>query len=213
MATQAKTESVAQRVKWAIEADFLQACNCDYGCPCEFEAPPTRGDCEGVGAWRITQGHYGEVRLDGLGFGFVARWPEAIHKGNGTACLLFDERANPAQREALLHIASGQAGGMPFEIIVTTFSKVLEPKYIPFQFHLQGKENSVRIGDVVTVDLEPIKNPVTGEPERLRIEHETGFLFKSEECVSARSWRASAGELSFSWEGKAGFISKVKYAN
>lgn len=23
------------KVKWAIDADCLQACNCDYGCPCE----------------------------------------------------------------------------------------------------------------------------------------------------------------------------------
>ena len=29
------------KVKWTMEADYLQACNCDYGCPCEFQAPPT----------------------------------------------------------------------------------------------------------------------------------------------------------------------------
>ena len=39
------------QVKWTMEADYLQACNCDYGCPCEFEAPPTQGYCEGIGAW------------------------------------------------------------------------------------------------------------------------------------------------------------------
>ena len=213
MATQTKTLGASKAVKWAIEADYLQACNCDYGCPCEFEAPPTQGYCEGVGAWRITKGNYGEVRLDGLGFGFVARWPEALHKGNGTACLLFDEQATPQQREALLKIASGQAGGLPFEIIVTTFSKVLEPRYVPFQFHIKGKNSGVKMGDVAIADFEPIKNPITGAPEGLRIEHETGFLFKSAECVSAKSWKASVGELSFSWPGKAGFIANVKYSN
>ncbi len=61
------------QVKWTMEADYLQACNCDYDCPCEFEAPPTQGYCEGIGAWRINQGSYGELSLDGLGLGVVLR--------------------------------------------------------------------------------------------------------------------------------------------
>src|SRR5260221_13735960 len=111
------------KVKWFFEADYLQACNCDYGCPCEFAAPPTRGSCEGMCAWRIGNGRYGDLSLNGLGLGFAARWPKAIHEGNGTVCLFFDEKANPQQRDALLQITSGQAGGLPFEILVTTFSK------------------------------------------------------------------------------------------
>ena len=213
MGTVPQAASTATQVKWVLEADFLQACNCDYGCPCEFEAPPTRGACEGMGAWRITKGRYGDVPLDGLAFGFVARWPEAIHKGNGTAVILVDERANPKQREALLNIATGQAGGMPFEIIVTTFSKVLEPQFVPFTFTLKGNDSRLAIGAAVTAAFESIKNPVTGEPEKLRIEHETGFLFKSAECVSAKSWRSTVPGLAFGWDGKAGFISKIKYSN
>ena len=109
--------------KWSFEADYLQACNCDYGCPCEFSAPPTLGYCEGVGAWRINRGRYGDVPLDGLGLAFAARWPKALHEGNGTLCLFFDERASPAQRDALFQIASGKAGGLPFEIIAATISR------------------------------------------------------------------------------------------
>ena len=60
-----------QQVKWTMEADYLRACNCDYGCPCEFDAPPTQGFCEGVGAWRINRGRYGDVALDGLGQSFA----------------------------------------------------------------------------------------------------------------------------------------------
>ena len=213
MATQLKAEPAKTKVKWTIEADFLQACNCDYGCPCEFEAPPTNGYCEGIGAWRINKGNYGTVKLDGLGLGFAARWPEAIHKGNGTGCIFVDEKATPEQREALFTIASGQAGGMPFEIIAQTFSKVLDTQYVPFTFNVEGRNSSASLGKAVTMQLEPIKNPVTGEPEGLRVEHETGFMFKSAECVSARSWKASVGELNFSGQGNAGFVSRIKYSN
>src|SRR5258706_15391142 len=99
---------MSAKVKWSFEADYLQACNCDYGCPCEFSAPPTLGFCEGVGAWKISRGQFGEVSLDGCAIAFAARWPKAIHEGNGTLCLFFDERANAQQRDALLQIAMGK---------------------------------------------------------------------------------------------------------
>jgi hypothetical protein len=204
---------MSKTIKWNFEADFLQACNCDYGCPCEFSAPPTRGNCEGMVAWQIRTGNYGSVKLDGLGLGFAVYWPKAIHEGNGTAAVFVDERASAEQRDALLQIASGKAGGLPFEIIVTTFSKILDPQFVPFKFNLNGKNSSVKIGDAMDIALEPIKNPVTGEEESVRVEHSTGFIFKSAECVSAAKMRINAGELKFSWPNKAGFVAKVKYGN
>src|SRR5216684_1824484 len=159
-----RKDLMSATVKWNMEADYLQACNCDYGCPCEFSAPPTRGFCEGVGAWRINHGKYGDVSLNGLNVGFAARWPKAIHEGNGTICVFVDEKANQAQRDALLTIASGKAGGLPFEILATTFSKMLDPMFVPFQFNLNGRNSSVKMGDAVTAKLAPILNPVTREP-------------------------------------------------
>ena len=205
--------NTATQVKWSFEADYLQACNCDYGCPCEFSAPPTKGFCDGMGAWRINRGNYGKVKLDGLGVAFAAHWPKAIHEGGGTCGLMFDERANPKQREALLQICSGQAGGMPFEIIVTTFSKLLEPQYLPFKFNINGRNSSVQIGNAMNVAVEPIKNPVTGEPESVRIEHSTGFIFKDAECVSAAKMDVQVGELEFSYPNKAAFVTQVRYGN
>ena len=199
--------------KWGFEADFLQACNCDYGCPCEFSAPPTRGFCEGTGAWRVIKGQFGEVPLDGLTVAFAARWPKAIHEGNGTLALFIDERAGAAQRAALLTICSGQAGGLPFEILATTITTVLDPVFAPVHFHLDGRNSSVRIGDALNVALEPIKNPVTGEPESVRVVHATGFIFKDAEAVSGKECRVSVPGLSFSWPDKSGFVTRVTYGN
>ena len=199
--------------KWLFEADYLQACNCDYGCPCEFEAPPSYGDCAGVGAWKIRHGKFGDVSLDGLALGFVAHWPKAIHQGNGTVALLFDERADAAQRDALMQIASGQAGGMPFEILVTTFAKILPPQYVPFDFHWNGKESSVTAGKIMRIATEQIKNPITGAPEGVRIEHETGFIFKSAEALSGRVCESGVEGLSFVHPNKAAFIARIRYGN
>jgi len=199
--------------KWEMEADYLQACSCDYGCPCEFEAPPTQGFCEGMGAWRINRGRYGNVSLDGLGFGFVARTPGPMHLGNGTATFLIDEKASDEQRQALVQIATGQAGGMPFEVFPPLFPKI-DIQYLPFEFSINGEESSARVGDKVHMAVEPIKNPVTGDPESIRVEHGTGFIFKGAAVVSAKECRSSlAGELGFSWPNKAGFVTQVKYGN
>jgi hypothetical protein len=199
--------------KWFLEADYLQACNCEYGCPCEFQAPPSQGFCSGMGAWKINKGSFGDVSLDGVAFGFAATWPKAIHLGNGTVVLMFDEKASPAQRDALLEITTGKAGGLPFEILVTTFSNVLPPQYVPFVWHLNGKNSSVKVGNVMRIDLEPVKNPVTGEPEGVRIEHETGFVFKTAEVVSGKVCEVKVDGLGFSYPDRAGFVASVRYGN
>jgi hypothetical protein len=134
-------------------------------------------------------------------------------QGGWNRSVAVDERADQRQREALLNIASGQAGGLPFEILVTTLSKVLEPQYVPFQFEAKGKQSSIRMGDNVVAVMEPIKNPVTGEPESVRIVHETGFVFQQAECVSAREMRVSTGELTYSHPDKCGFVARVQYGN
>lgn len=201
------------KTPWSLEADYLQACNCDYGCPCEFSAPPTLGYCEGTGAWKINKGHFGDVNLDGLAVAFAAHWPKAIHEGNGTLALFVDQNASPQQREAILTICSGQAGGLPFEILATTFSKVLDPIFVSFDFKLDGRNSSVRIGDAMEIAMEPIKNPVTKEPESVRVDHGTGFIFKIAEATSGRVCNVEVPGLKFSWPDKAAFVTQVHYSN
>ncbi|MEQ1853652.1 MAG: DUF1326 domain-containing protein [Chthoniobacteraceae bacterium] len=201
------------KTKWSLEADFLQACNCDYGCPCEFSAPPTRGYCEGTGAWSIVKGHYGGVKLDGIGVGFAAHWPKAIHEGGGTLALFIDERATPEQRDAILTICSGKAGGLPFAILAQTFSTVLDPVFARIDFRMNGRDSSVHIGSHLNVELEPIKNPVTGEPESVGVVHGTGFIFKNAEAVSGKVCKVEVPGLKFDWPDKAGFFTRVSYSN
>jgi hypothetical protein len=199
--------------KWFFDADYLQACNCDYGCPCEFSAPPTTGFCEGIGVWKIDRGKYDDVSLDGLGLGFAAKWPKAIHEGNGTVCLFVDEKANPQQREALLDIGSGKAGGLPFEILATTFSTILDPQFVPFDVNVSGLQSTARLGSSMQIALEPIKNPVTEAEEQVEVNHGTGFIFQKAECASAREGSVKVKDMSFSYPNKAGFIARIHYGN
>jgi hypothetical protein len=201
--------------KWSLEADYLQACNCDYGCPCEFEAPPTMGFCEGMGIYRINRGSLGNVSLDGVSFAFGIKFPGAMHKGNGTAIWVIDSRATPEQRDAMNQILSGKLGGMPFEVFPMLISNLLPAQYAPIDFTLDGRNSRATIGGGSggEIAVEPIKNPVTGDAEQIRVEHGTGFIFKAADCVSAKEGRLNLGGFSISYPNKAGFVAKVMYSN
>jgi hypothetical protein len=133
--------------------------------------------------------------------------------GGGTVPIFIDERAGQEQRQAMENIAFGKLGGVPFEILATTFSTVQPTRFVPFEVHLDGRNSTARVGDHILFDLEPVKNPVTGDPEFVRIEHVTGFVFKGAEVVSARDVRVSSGDINFQYSNKAGFVTEVHYHN
>src|SRR5262245_53914220 len=86
---------------WSMRGTVLIACNCDYGCPCNFNALPTTGKCEGQWTRHVEEGAYDGIDLSGLTFTLAVNWPGAIHEGSGVGLLLVDERSDDAQREAI----------------------------------------------------------------------------------------------------------------
>jgi len=54
--------------RWHLKGTVTLACNCDYGCPCNFNARPTQGHCEGEWTWHVAEGRYADTPLDGLHF-------------------------------------------------------------------------------------------------------------------------------------------------
>jgi len=108
--------------------EYVQSCNCDYGCPCSFNGRPSQGQCEAFNGYRVTKGSFGNIKLDGLKFAQGLWWPKAIHEGNGAGRLYIDPSATSEQRKALEAIWSGQHGGAVWEIFPRTWSKVHPPK-------------------------------------------------------------------------------------
>ena len=86
------------------------SCNCNWGCPCQFNALPTTGQCEAFVTCLISDGYFGNTRLDGVVFSRIYWWPGATHEGNGVRRMIIDEQANKEQRDALIAIESGQHG-------------------------------------------------------------------------------------------------------
>lgn len=174
---------------WRLEGEWIKNCTCAFGCPCDFNAKPTNGDCQGLVAMRITKGHYNDVNLDGLSFCITVSFPGALHEGNGQAQPIIDERANAAQREALFNILSGQnaAEGTLFHIVSLIVSTHHDPIFAPitFQFDKEARTARISIPGVLETDVEPIKNPVTGAPHRIRVVMPEGFEHIEGEVASA----------------------------
>lgn len=122
--------------QWTLKGDWFDVCKCSIPCPCTFAQPPTTGDCEGVLAWHIRQGNYGDVRLDGLNLIGVSAFEGNVWAGAKAVMGLFvDERADERQRRALDIIFGGQAGGWPrfFSQVIGEFRGV---EYVPIEFEV-----------------------------------------------------------------------------
>lgn len=187
-------------IKWTIRAREFVNCNCDYGCPCQFNTMPTHGHCQAVVGVQIDEGFHGDTRLDGLKFAGIFVWPGAIHEGHGQAALVIDERATQAQREALLRILSGQdtePGATIFQVFSTTLERVYDPVFaaIDFDVDVDARKAQLAVSGILKGRGEPILNPVTGAEHRARIDIVGGFEYDIAEI--GRGWSSASHELRF----------------
>jgi len=184
--------------KWAIHGREFANCNCAYGCPCQFNALPTHGNCSAVVGIQIDQGVHGETKLDGLRLAGIFRFPGPIHHGNGEALPIVDSRADGRQRDALLRIMSGQdtkPGATMFNVFSSMLTKVHEPVFadIVFEVDVGKRRAQLKVPGYIEQRGEPILNPVTGQESRARIQIEGGFEYKVAEM--GRGWTKTEGPI------------------
>ena len=198
--------------QWWWKADYFETCNCAYGCPCNMTMLPTDGTCQAINAWRIREGAAGNVRLDGLCIGLFSRWPNPIHKGNGTGVFFVDDHADAAQRDALARIGTGQSGpGGPFEIFNSTYKARADVMFGPIQLEGSGASHKLRFGTVARADFGPILSDMDGKPANARMVLPDGFIFKDAAIVNSELCEVKAGGLDFHHANTNGFISDVAY--
>jgi len=187
-------------VEWRLRTDEFVSCNCAYGCPCQFNALPTHGYCEAAAGWKIQEGHFGDVRLDGLSAAFSVHWPGAIHEGNGTMQVMVDERADARQRDALLKILYGQETeemATGWWVFSAMCPNKLEPLFLPIELEIDvdARRGRLAIPGLVETVGEPIRNPVTGAEHRARIDLPQGFAFRIAEMGSGTTKATGAIKL------------------
>lgn len=176
---------------WHVSGNVLIACNCDWGCPCNVNARPTHGDCEGGWVWAIETGAIDDVPLDGRSVGVFADWPGAIHEGGGKAVCYFDEDADDDQAAALTRLLLGELGG-PWAIFINTYD-LDGPHRARFETTLDDETPRTVVGEVAELEIEPIRNPVSGAEVHPEIVLPEGLVVKRAALASSKVFRVHDG--------------------
>ena len=177
---------------WEFKGRELVNCSCDYGCGCQFNGLPDKGHCYAVAGIQIDEGHHKDTRLDGLRIGAIFKWPGAIHEGHGEALAFVDQRADDAQRDALLRIMTGQDTD-PFATMFAVYAATIETMHEPvfadidLELDIDARRGRMKIDNYVEMSGEPIRNKVSGEESRAQIVLPAGFEYEVADIGSASS--------------------------
>jgi hypothetical protein len=182
-------------MSWSLKGTVLVACNCDYGCPCNYNARPSTGKCEGGWMWVVDKGVYDDVELDGLALCVFANWPGAIHEGDGVAVAFIEENANEEQRAALTRLVRGEDGG-PWAIFINTYA-LDGPHAVPFIVGLAEHRSTLSIPGAVELAMAPIANPVTGAEVHPGTRLPEGLVFKEGYYATSTVFTVRNGAVSY----------------
>jgi hypothetical protein len=200
-------------IEWQMAGVELGACICDWGCPCQFGALPTSGTCGGIWFMQIEEGWFGDVRLDGLVWAGVTSFPGAMHEGNGAQQFYVAQAASDAQLAALDAILTGREAeeGSLFQIFssVTPHKQPTVRGDIAFACDPGARTGTGRVAGMIEVTVGPIRNPVTGAPQRAQIALPDGFEFRTAEMASS-TFRAF-GPIAVEAADKYAHIARVRW--
>ena len=204
--------------QWAVKGDYMEACSCDFLCPCipkNMSNPATHEFCKVALTFEISAGHYGGVALDGVRFTMFAQSQAMMGAGGWIGGLVIDSRASDAQAEAIGAIASAAGNGplAQFAPLISDFRGVLRA---PIEFVRNGAEYQVRIEGMLEQSVsgvgsmsapgECVAIDNTAHPVNKRLNLATALR----NIISAFGidWRDTAGRTNghfapFDWQGQA----------
>ena len=144
---------------WSLRGEYMESCNCDYLCPCVYtnpQGPATYDNCTAVMVFRIDDGRSGATRLDGLKFALVIRSGKVMADGDWVFGVVVDAAADPAQRQALSAIASGETGGPPSIIRQNLVSDFRGVSFKPIECTMAGLTRRAAIPELVSFEIEGV---------------------------------------------------------
>lgn len=196
---------------WELTLEHMIACNCDWGCPCIYESRPTPGYCEGVVAWRVREGSIDAVDLSGAIWATVIKWPGAIHEGNGRAVVFVDENLTAQQLPIVEALASGRAGG-PLAVFMGTCDAGIDVRTGRMGWYFNGKDSSLSVEGAVSLELEAVRNPVSGDEHFVSVDLATGLMNQREDFFSSQQLNASADGIAFEYSGRHAATSLARWS-
>jgi len=202
------------RTPYRVKAESVEACNCQHGCNCQFSGFPNEGKCEFIIGYEVSDGRVGDVSLNGLRLVVAAKYPKAIHEGNGHVVLFVDDTASDAQVSALVSILSGKLGGMPWEALAGTIGKFEGPIRKHVDMKVAAEKSLVRVPGSIDLQLMPFVDVKSGKEKEVHITYpKGGFFWNDARIATTTSMRAQHGDLRLEWPGKYAAAAEVNWTN
>jgi hypothetical protein len=200
-------EAMAEVPQWRLTGDWFDVCRCRVPCGCTFAQPPDEGQCDGILAWHVREGNYGDVALDGLNVVMVGSFQENIWTGeatNSAAGFFLDERADERQRDALQIIFGGNAGGWP-----AGFAELMEEvEFAPIDFEIADDlaHWRVEVPGKARGSAEALMGPTTPEGARVQVLNAPGAEVGPGQIATwatAKEDEVEAFGFKWSWPGRS----------
>ena len=195
--------------EWRVTGDWFDVCKCGIPCPCTFAEAPTYGDCDGVLAWHIREGRYGDVQLDGLNVLALGHFEGNLWAGETKAVMgiFMDERADETQRQALQTIFAGEAGGWPGQF-ANVIGEVRGIEYVPIEFEIADDLAFWRaeIPGRVEARAEALSGPTTPPGARVQVHNPPGAEVGPGQVATwgrATTNRADGFGFNWEWDGRS----------
>lgn len=202
------------RTPYRVTLHHMECCNCDVGCNCQFGGSPASGRCELVLAFRVIEGAFGDVPLAGTTFVVAAKYPKAIHEGNGHVAVFIDSKATPDQVAAITGILTGAHGGMPWEALAGTIGQLDGPFLTPIEMTLDGRSSRVRIAGSLEVQWTPILDAVSGEEKEVHIMYpKGGLMWNDGNICTTKTMRVKQGDMAFEHPGGYSAVAVTEWKN
>ncbi len=199
-------------MSWRVEGTYFENCSCDMVCPCTTSSLSLPGDTERCFValfFNVAAGEVDGVDVSGLTVAVVADAPQLMSEGNWRMGVVIDAAASDAQAQALGGVFSGALGG-PMAALAPLIGEQLGLERAPIEYVDDGRRHSVRVGDLIDIEIEDWVPPGGTEVAKL-----TGMTVPMGSTLTmARATRSSVNAfgLAFSNVGKNGHSAPFAWA-
>jgi len=199
---------------WQIAGTYIEFCNCDPGCGCNFRGFPSspEGNCEALISHVIESGSFDAVDLVGAKASWALWWPGPIHDKGGRGHAYIDCETDE-QFDALARIWRGEEGYGLFEIFNSTLDETTAVDRASLDLTVDGWRSRVAIEGVAETAMTPLTNPVTGEENEVRIVKKSGFIWRDGEIAQSETFRVDLPEMTWNLSGRHAVFSSFDYTN
>ena len=151
---------------WTISGTYLEFCNCDPGCGCNFKGSPNsaEGNCQALLGHRIEKGAFAGLDLAGSKVVWALWWPGAVDR-------------------------------------------------VAIDLQVDGKSSSISVNGIADAVMTPLRSPVSGEVNNVRIVKEGGFIWAEGEIATNERIKVETPEISFEVAGRHSVFAPFEYAN